>query len=87
MYLVICVFVNINKIMGFILININVYIGKLIYIFFLFIVVFIFVVVFRFVDMKEMKINSDYFLSFLFVFSIFGMILVLVVCGMVVIYI
>lgn len=41
----------------------------------------------RFADMKEMKINSDYSLSFSFVFSILGMILALVACGLVVIHI
>lgn len=72
--------------MGSILININVYIGKLIHIF-LFTAVFTLVAVSRFADMKEMKINSDYSLSFSFVFSILGMILALVACGLVVIHI
>lgn len=74
--------------MGSILININVYIGKLIHtFFFLFTAVFTLVAVSRFADMKEMKINSDYSLSFSFVFSILGMILALVACGLVVIHI
>lgn len=88
LHLVTCAFVNINKIMGSILININVYIGKLIHtFFFLFTTVFTLVAVSRFADMKEMKINSDYSLSFSFVFSILGMILALVACGLVVIHI
>lgn len=87
LHLVTCAFVNINKIMGSILININVYIGKLIHTFFLFTAVFTLVAVSRFADMKEMKINSDYSLSFSFVFSILGMILALVACGLVVIHI
>lgn len=88
LHLITCAFVNINKIMGSILININVYIGKLIHTFFyLFTAVFTLVAVSRFADMKEMKINSDYSLSFSFVFSILGMILALVACGLVVIHI
>lgn len=49
--------------------------------------VFTLVAVSRFADMKEMKISSDYSLSFSFVFSILGMILALVACGLVVIHI
>lgn len=48
---------------------------------------FTLVAVSRFADMKEMTISSDYSLSFSFVFSILGIILALVACGLVIIHI